>query len=140
MELVELVALALSGHEKLERLHAIDDLLIRLRMRTRLSTTVGLLTNGKPSTRSNSSTASVSSWAAGYVNHERALCNDDPKHESRGDRTRVPAISSTHFDSARLTASKASPSRPASALRFTYLTDDSTCPSSAAHEVVWGRS
>ena len=37
IQLVELVALALSGREKLERLHAIDDLLIRLRMHTRLA-------------------------------------------------------------------------------------------------------
>ncbi len=42
-ELVELLALALSGREKLERLHAIDDLLIRLRMRIRLANSVGLL-------------------------------------------------------------------------------------------------
>lgn len=42
MELVEVTALALSGHEKLERLHTMDELLIRLRMRVRLALTVGL--------------------------------------------------------------------------------------------------
>lgn len=43
IELVELTALALSGHEKLERLHSMDELLVRLRMRVRLATAVGLL-------------------------------------------------------------------------------------------------
>ena len=43
IELVELIALALSGREKIERLHAIDDLLIQLRMRIRLSLGTGLL-------------------------------------------------------------------------------------------------
>ena len=37
VELIELVALALSGRDKVERLHVLDDLLVRLRMYARLA-------------------------------------------------------------------------------------------------------
>ncbi|MBX2812050.1 MAG: hypothetical protein KTR25_09570 [Myxococcales bacterium] len=42
VELIELVALALSGQDKIRRLQAMDELLVRLRMRIRLATATGL--------------------------------------------------------------------------------------------------